>query len=98
MVVVVAGLSIRAPPSEAGARGGSTGCPDEIPEEARLRLRAASAPARRQLAWEGRILEGVSQVERSVAEEVDELDDEERAWLQERLREYRDLLVYLHDH
>ena len=39
-----------------------------------------------------------AQVERSVAEEVDELDEEERAWLEERLREYRDLLLYLHDH
>jgi hypothetical protein len=40
----------------------------------------------------------VSQTERSVAEEVVELDDEERAWLEERLREYHDLLLYLHDH
>ncbi len=46
----------------------------------------------------GRNLETVSQVERSVAEEVDELDEEERAWLEERLREYRELLLYLHDH
>jgi len=40
----------------------------------------------------------VSQVDRSVGEDVVELDDVERAWLEERLREYRDLLLYLHDH
>jgi len=40
----------------------------------------------------------VSQVDRSVGEDVVELDDDERAWLEERLREYRDLLQYLHDH
>jgi len=40
----------------------------------------------------------VSQAERSVADDVVELDDQERAWLAERLREYRDLLLYLHDH
>jgi hypothetical protein len=40
----------------------------------------------------------VSQTERSVVDEVVELDEEERAWLEERLREYRELLLYLHDH
>ncbi len=30
-------------------------------------------------------------------EDVD-LDADERAWLEERLEEYRDLLAYLHDH
>jgi hypothetical protein len=40
----------------------------------------------------------VSQTERSVVGEVVEVDEEERAWLEERLREYRELLLYLHDH
>jgi hypothetical protein len=40
----------------------------------------------------------VSQVERSVEQEVVEVDGDDRAWLEERLREYRDLLQYLHDH
>ncbi len=33
-----------------------------------------------------------------VSEEAFELDVEDRAWLDERLREYRALLAYLHDH
>lgn len=40
----------------------------------------------------------VSQVEPVVSEEAVELDVEDRAWLDERLREYRELLAYLHDH
>jgi hypothetical protein len=83
-----------------GPGAGAPGAPAIFP-----RNEATTAPpdrlafcSARQVALEGRILEGVSQVERSVAEEVVELDDEERAWLEERLREYRDLLVYLHDH
>jgi len=40
----------------------------------------------------------VSQVEPVVSDEAVELDAEDRAWLDERLREYRELLVYLHDH
>jgi hypothetical protein len=39
----------------------------------------------------------VSQAERVTVEDVD-IDADERAWLEERLREYRDLLAYLHDH
>ena len=39
----------------------------------------------------------MSQAERVTVEDVD-LDADERAWLEERLQEYRDLLVYLHDH
>lgn len=41
---------------------------------------------------------GVSQVEPAVSDESVELDAEDRAWLDERQREYRELLVYLHDH
>jgi hypothetical protein len=41
---------------------------------------------------------GVSQVEPVASEEAVELDVEDRAWLEERLREYRELLAYLHDH
>lgn len=37
----------------------------------------------------------VSQAERVTVEDV---DADERAWLEERLQEYRDLLTYLHDH
>lgn len=33
-----------------------------------------------------------------VSEEAVGLDAEDRAWLDERLREYRELLAYLHDH
>lgn len=40
----------------------------------------------------------VSQVEPVVSEEAVELDVEDRAWLDERLREYRELLAYLHEH
>lgn len=40
----------------------------------------------------------MSQTEPSLSEESPELDTEERAWLEERLREYRELLDYLHDH
>ena len=58
----------------------------------------ATACARPEQGASARILETVSQVERSVAEESVELAGEERAWLEERLREYRDLLLYLHDH
>jgi hypothetical protein len=39
----------------------------------------------------------VSQAERVTVEDVD-LDADDRAWLEERLQEYRDLLAYLHDH
>jgi hypothetical protein len=42
-------------------------------------------------------MELVSQAERMTVEDVD-LDADERAWLEERLQEYRDLLAYLHDH
>jgi hypothetical protein len=40
----------------------------------------------------------VSQVEPVVSEDAVELDVEDRSWLDERLREYRELLAYLHDH
>lgn len=40
---------------------------------------------------------GVSQAERGTVEESD-LDADDRVWLEERLREYKELLVYLHDH
>jgi hypothetical protein len=40
----------------------------------------------------------VNQVEPVVSEEAVELDVEDRAWLDEQLREYRELLAYLHDH
>ena len=46
----------------------------------------------------GRYDGDVSQVEPVVSEEAVELDVEDRAWLDERLREYRELLAYLHDH
>lgn len=29
---------------------------------------------------------------------LQELDNDDRAWLAERLREYRELLIYLRDH
>lgn len=37
-------------------------------------------------------------MEPDVIAESEALDDDERAWLDERLREYEELLVYLHDH
>ena len=40
---------------------------------------------------------GVSQAERITVEEPD-LDTDDRVWLEERLEEYKELLVYLHDH
>lgn len=40
----------------------------------------------------------MSQVEPVVSEEAVELSVEDLAWLDERLREYRELLAYLHDH
>jgi hypothetical protein len=36
-------------------------------------------------------------VEPVVSEDAVELDVEDRSWLDERLREYRELLAYLHD-
>lgn len=46
----------------------------------------------------GYTMMGVSQAERVTADEVDSLDADDRAWLEERLKEYRELLTYLHDH
>ena len=46
-------------------------------------------------AWD--VAKRLSQAERVTVGDVD-LDADERAWLEERLREYRDLLIYLHDH
>ena len=44
-------------------------------------------------------LQVVSQAEHIVAEKVlEDLPAEERAWLDEQLVIYRDLLAYLHDH
>jgi hypothetical protein len=41
----------------------------------------------------------VSQVDRDRTEKVlEELPREERAWLEEQLATYRELLTYLHDH
>ena len=40
----------------------------------------------------------VSQVERATTDRTVSLNVDERAWLEERLREYRELLAYLHDH
>ena len=41
----------------------------------------------------------MSQVERVAAEKVlADLPSEERAWLEEQLVAYRELLTYLHDH
>jgi uncharacterized protein YecT (DUF1311 family) len=40
----------------------------------------------------------MSQAERVPADEVDALGADDRAWLEERLQEYRELLAYLHDH
>ena len=41
----------------------------------------------------------VSQAERVAAEKLlRDLPSEERAWLDEQLATYRELLVYLHDH
>ncbi|HEY2815225.1 MAG TPA: hypothetical protein VGJ03_17300 [Acidimicrobiales bacterium] len=36
--------------------------------------------------------------ERRATERLHELDAEDRAWLAERLNEYRDLLTYLREH
>ena len=46
----------------------------------------------------GGTMAGVSQAERVTADEVDPLDADDRAWLEERLKEYQELLAYLHDH
>ena len=44
-------------------------------------------------------LVGVSQVEPVTVEEaLAKLSDDDRAWLEERRIEYRELLDYLHDH
>jgi predicted nucleic acid-binding Zn ribbon protein len=40
----------------------------------------------------------MSQPEPTVSDETVALDSEDRAWLDERLREYRELLAYLQDH
>ena len=40
----------------------------------------------------------MSQVEPDAIAESEALDDDERAWLDERLQEYEELLIYLHDH
>ena len=40
----------------------------------------------------------MSQREPAVSDEIVAVDAEDRAWLDERLVEYRELLVYLHDH
>lgn len=45
----------------------------------------------------GRLM-SMSQGRRTSVEEVEELDSEDRAWLEERLKEYRELLAYLRDH
>ena len=52
------------------------------------------------LRWSMRgILEGVSQVDRDrTAKVLEDLPPEERAWLDEQLATYRELLSYLHDH
>jgi hypothetical protein len=40
----------------------------------------------------------VSQLDPAAArDQLEVLEDEERAWLEERFREYRELLAYLHD-
>jgi hypothetical protein len=42
---------------------------------------------------------GVSEVQRDAAQKpLDELPAEDRAWLEEQLARYRELLQYLHDH
>ena len=42
---------------------------------------------------------GVSQAKPiAAADEMVPLDADDRAWLEERLKEYRELLTYLHDH
>jgi len=38
------------------------------------------------------------EADRATAEQREELDDVERAWLEERLEEYRELLIYLREH
>ena len=40
----------------------------------------------------------MSQVELGVIAKSEALDADERAWLDERLEEYGELLVHLHDH
>lgn len=40
----------------------------------------------------------VSQLDPATRDPLQVLEDEDRAWLEERLQEYRELLAYLHDH
>jgi len=40
----------------------------------------------------------MSEAERTATEQVGTLDEEDRAWLDARLTEYRELLVYLREH
>lgn len=40
----------------------------------------------------------VSQVDPAAEDQSESPDADERAWLEERLHEYRELLAYLHDH
>ncbi len=40
----------------------------------------------------------MSQIEPAVSDEIVAVDAEDGAWLDERLVEYLELLVYLHDH
>jgi hypothetical protein len=41
---------------------------------------------------------GMSQVDPAIRDQSDSLDRATRVWLEERLREYRELLAFLRDH
>ncbi|HUY65132.1 MAG TPA: hypothetical protein VMV14_11535 [Acidimicrobiales bacterium] len=40
----------------------------------------------------------MSQTDHSALEQLAALEDEERAWLQQQLADYKELLAFLHDH
>jgi len=44
------------------------------------------------------IIRSVSQTDHSALEQLAALEDEERAWLQQQLADYKELLAFLHDH
>lgn len=57
----------------------------------------ATNPGRSPTAVPG-IMTDVSQVDPAAEDQSESPDADERAWLEERLHEYRELLAYLDDH
>lgn len=75
-----------------------TRCAPDVRQRRRHRSREPALSDRTQQEARRRYAGAVSQVEPDVIAESEALDDDERSWLDERLQEYEELLVYLHDH